>query len=645
MHRLACSKRSADLVVRQCSVTIGLWAIAFILLAAPPETYSAPLLVLETSVPSSSLAGHLSQYVDVTRRGNIEAISRSAHFSDIPGDANAGFSAAVHWYRFTLKRLPQAPERWLIEFGAPTVDDVWIYTPSAEGGWIETKLGERVPLVSRPFPARLNVVEVRLPADVPITMYVRAQSISALIVQGRVWQPEGYAAEESRYALLQGGFFGVLIFSAVVFLVFAIWMRTREFLLYATYVLMLGISYFGLNGFAGLVLPPSRLLWLDAITACGVLGSVVVGTAMWGTLLDLRTDFPRLQRVGRIIAWLMIPAFLTIATPAYRIAAPLVILAGGSMIWAMFALLIWRLVNGRRPVEYYFYFVAFVLTNVGVAARILMVLGWIPLNNFSAHSYQLSSFVHVLVMNMAMARLLRKTQLEKLDAEHRASTAASKLLEQRQFSAMLSHEFRTPLAAISRTSQLLMCSEEGRVERLQIIRQKADGLYALIDRFLSTEATENPVRALQQEPVVLHHLIQGVIENFEKSDQTRIRIKLIPENATCSLDREFFSIVLSNLIDNALRYSSHKRRVSLTIKVKHEKLVVAVADRGIGMSEEELKRVTAPYFRATRASRMKKGFGLGLALTEKIIHAHGGEISFSSIFGFGLTVTVTLPLL
>jgi len=98
--------------------------------------------------------------------------------------------------------------------------------------------------------------------------------------------------------------------------------------------------------------------------------------------------------------------------------------------------------------------------------------------------------------------------------------------------------------------------------------------------------------------------------------------------------------VFDNLIDNAIKYSAERKRISVHTETADGMAVITIADQGIGITADDLGRVFEKFFRG-RSGR--SGSGLGLAIAERVVRAHGGTISIASEVGRGTTVTVRLP--
>ena len=109
-------------------------------------------------------------------------------------------------------------------------------------------------------------------------------------------------------------------------------------------------------------------------------------------------------------------------------------------------------------------------------------------------------------------------------------------------------------------------------------------------------------------------------------------------------DREAIGQVLTNLLSNASKYGADGKWVGVKVRDKGDFVTISVADKGMGIAPDEVKRVFDEFFRSEDAAvRRKKGTGIGLAIVRYIVEAHGGSITVRSTRGSGTTFTVSLP--
>ncbi|RIK41869.1 MAG: hypothetical protein DCC58_11885 [Chloroflexi bacterium] len=216
--------------------------------------------------------------------------------------------------------------------------------------------------------------------------------------------------------------------------------------------------------------------------------------------------------------------------------------------------------------------------------------------------------------------------------------------------AMLSHEMRTPLASIKGYATALLLPDAAwddatRTEFLEAIDAESDRLTALIEDILESAAIEAGVVRLELEPVLLPRLAARVIERISiQSSRHRFLVTFPPEFPAVVADAQRIEQVLTNLLDNAVKYSPGGGLVVVRGDVCPGEVVVRVVDQGIGIAPEDVNKLFERFFRVARSrSEGVGGTGLGLPISDAIVRAHGGRIWAESVVGSGTTLAFTLP--
>jgi two-component system phosphate regulon sensor histidine kinase PhoR len=149
-------------------------------------------------------------------------------------------------------------------------------------------------------------------------------------------------------------------------------------------------------------------------------------------------------------------------------------------------------------------------------------------------------------------------------------------------------------------------------------------------------------------PLHLHDLIKGAIDNHQlqlKEKNGQVILHLHADNDVIEADEIHFSNLISNLIDNAIKYAAAEPIITITTSVKGNAIFVSCADNGIGMTDETQKRIFEKFYRAhTGNLHNVKGFGLGMSYVKTVIDAHKGNISVASKLGEGSVFTVQMDL-
>jgi two-component system, OmpR family, phosphate regulon sensor histidine kinase PhoR len=218
----------------------------------------------------------------------------------------------------------------------------------------------------------------------------------------------------------------------------------------------------------------------------------------------------------------------------------------------------------------------------------------------------------------------------------------------RDFVANASHELKTPVAAVRVLAETLLTAlpedpEAGRrfAER---IGREAERLDTLVRDLLDLSRVERG--ALDVEPVDLVGLVKEVASGYgDRAEERRITLDTdLQPGVALRGDRAQLGLLLSNLLDNALRYTSAKGTVCVRLNASESRAVLQVADTGEGIPASELPRVFERFYRVDKArARQTGGTGLGLAIVRHVAEAHGGAVRVDSELGQGSTFTVTLP--
>lgn len=222
----------------------------------------------------------------------------------------------------------------------------------------------------------------------------------------------------------------------------------------------------------------------------------------------------------------------------------------------------------------------------------------------------------------------------------------------RDFVANVSHELRTPLASIKGFAETLRMGavddREHRGDFLKSIEDHSEQMARLIDDLLDLAAIESGKRAVQREQLSLHEVAQDVVKNLQPLANRRHITLAVTASAEDSLvpgDRLQIRQVLTNLVDNAIKFNRDYGRVDIVLAKENEAFRVSVNDTGVGIPMADLPRVFERFFRVEKArSREMGGTGLGLAIVKHIVEAHGGKVSVHSVEGQGSSFSFALPL-
>jgi signal transduction histidine kinase len=266
------------------------------------------------------------------------------------------------------------------------------------------------------------------------------------------------------------------------------------------------------------------------------------------------------------------------------------------------------------------------------------------LDELARDSFLHSAGVTVLVLVFLLfgiALTIRAT-----DREARLAQAKS------NFVANVSHELKTPLSLLSLFSEILelgrVKNEEKRIEYYGIIRHESRRLNKLIDNILDFSKIEAGRKTYNFADGDIAEVIENVLSSYRYqiiNSGFEIQTKIQPELPPVFIDPDAMAQAISNLVDNAIKYSGKVKQLSITTETLLSDLSIEIADHGIGIPRTEQAKIFEKFYRVGNGLvHDVKGSGLGLSLVKHIIEAHQGTISVESDVGKGSRFTILLPL-
>ncbi len=218
---------------------------------------------------------------------------------------------------------------------------------------------------------------------------------------------------------------------------------------------------------------------------------------------------------------------------------------------------------------------------------------------------------------------------------------------EKQFSSVVSHELRTPMAVIMAESEYLLgesseLSKENYKEGLEVIHRQSIQMTSILNELL--EFTRIGLKDFQRVDLNYSSLIENICSDM-KSAHERQNTTLVcesEEHIILNGNASLLYRMLSNLIENAYKFSKEGGCIHVTLKKQAQTAVLSVKDNGIGMEAEHLKHIFEKFY---RVNHFEKGTGIGLAMAKEIAKGHGGDIHVCSTYGEGSEFIITLPLI
>ncbi len=218
-----------------------------------------------------------------------------------------------------------------------------------------------------------------------------------------------------------------------------------------------------------------------------------------------------------------------------------------------------------------------------------------------------------------------------------------------EFVSAVSHEFRSPLSAISHLAELLdadrVKGEDRKREYFRLIHGESMRLRRLVENLLNFARIEEGRQQFRLDRMALAPWLRRTVDEFQASAAAagkQVVVDIASDLPPVSADEEAMTIVLDNLLDNAVKYSPDADRVWVQASVVNNAVEIRVRDQGVGIADEDRAHIFDRFYRA-RDSGTVAGAGLGLALVQRIVAAHGATMSVESRVGEGSTFTIRLP--
>jgi signal transduction histidine kinase len=216
----------------------------------------------------------------------------------------------------------------------------------------------------------------------------------------------------------------------------------------------------------------------------------------------------------------------------------------------------------------------------------------------------------------------------------------------------MSHEFKTPLATINLAVDSLMKNGE-KMDNAQmrsyfeIIKAENKRMNAQMESVLQMSMMDKEELTLDKEWLKLDQLVEEAVDHFRLNVQDRggwMDLHMVEGSYDFLGDKTQLKSALTNLIDNAIKYSTAEPKINIKLGLSEYEYFVDIKDNGIGMDEETQMQVFDRFFRATKGNiHDVKGHGLGLSFVKEIIEKHRGRITLKSAPGEGTTFTLALP--
>ena len=575
------------------------------------------------------LTGYLEILTDSSARLTIVDIlapERNKHFKPIPGFLNLSFGNQAIWLRFRVQRSAAFPAESFLSLGPPMLDFITVHAQTGDDAdtpdsYQVYRLGDHLPADESNRLQPDFVVPLNLPEGLIRWVYIRLKTTSTLSLLGSI-KPRAILTHDSNISIIeQVAWLSVYLFVALISLIFCISLREALYGYFSLYLTALFVTRISSAGLLPLLVPDfAHYLndWAISVGSSTVwIFLALLGFSLYGSVLT-----PMARLILRLL--LMADCLLTLLLPFVpwgsisKINFSIGLLLLSVLGWLSFR----QACRGVRGG--WLYCASFNLLLIGGIIHFIFLIGFIPVAPWKLNIIQYTTVGHLLILTLALAEKLRLDQKHALLAERNAKRHAQEMayqmtaelsqktqdLEQTlkrqvRFVAMVSHEYRTPLAIIRTNLDLLSKKKHDPNGTLAFavnkMKRAVSRLVEVLEINLDKARFATDDFKLRLEDVYLPALVGEAItqaKEFWPERQLDYYPGVSPE-IVISADRRLLKTALLNLLDNAVKYSPMESVVEVNLHCRGNQAIIGVTDHGCGIPLSEYARVFEKHYRIT----------------------------------------------
>lgn len=573
-----------------------------------------------------------SRAVLVDRDGDldIQAVARS-EFKDAGSTLVGGFSDAAYWLRITV-RAPQDGGTFELRIRPTFLDEVALYEPdpARPGAWLRRVTGDRHASPDRPA---TTLGFLMAPLREETTYYLRLKTTSSSLLAVQALQPADARADDLVRELLHASYLGVMLSMAVLALLGLINLRSRLAAVYLLYLTTQTASFVAVNGYLAHFTPAAHAHWGDTITSILVLASVATGVLFYRHLFR---DYAASALSVRVLDGFLLVFIAELCLMgaghtrlALQINGNVVLLLG--VLASVIAL---SMRSGpereRRIIRGLVWLQAGAVTIMVIPLLGLLSsrVDWIldaPLGQGVVAAAVMYAILHQrtrgLVEAQRHAEMEMKMTQALLDAERKRAA------EQARFMDMLTHELKTPIAAVKMVFQLPEASDSARRYALTTL----EDMDAVIERCRQLDLLQQGRFTPSREPCRMDDLMGEILASCPAPDRLRLAIDSLSDVES---DRHLLKIILGNLVDNALKYSAPGSDIDCRIE-RHERdgqahIRFSIENQPGPAGLPDPAKLFDKYYRSPHAHKYT-GSGLGLYLVRHLAELLEVRLSYDQV--------------
>jgi len=608
----------------------------FLLLVLIPQLlYALPKEHLDTNDEMQEIIYDISILKDETAKKTLaEIIKMDNKFSPIKQSFSGGYTRAANWFRIVVQRPADASTQWILSATPAYLNDLRFYSIDKNNHYNMQQAGDLFPSALRPLDKQYGSFSFALTLEdtFPHVYYLRLETRSTSTLNLSIQTPHLAGQQNALNKLAIGLILGSLLLISIS--TFFMWSTVRHlsFIAFLAYVFISCVGILIVEGTGQQYLLPNQTTfttYIPQFVMCSILFFINLFFVLF---FDTHRNYPYLHVFFRALLIIIPLALLSAPMGFYTDVAPIIITTILLTSLPIQLYVSWKsknlFIHGSHSIFYgmFIYLICIIIT-------LLTALGSISMSAISIFNIQVSMLVFLIFIGLQQR--FRSFQLLKREADIRIEIAEKLTEIERQrsndkstFLNLVAHEIKTPLAVIDSATQILEIQpniDSISHKRHRRIRTSVSHLNHLLDNtFLSERFDESPLQP-HIEPFKLNPVIEKILNTRFANKQFNTDID---DNLKCLADPMLFKLALSNLVDNAIKFSPRDSTPELKAqkfnKNNTKGILLSVRNSFTSDIEPDASQWFTKYYQQN--NDLHKGLGLGLFMVHKIIMAHKGDL-------------------
>lgn len=577
-----------------------------------------------------------------------------------------GFDKRAYWYRFGIENSTDDEQELVLEIDYPVLDFVDVYVQNVDGSWDLHRFGDKIPFADRAVKHHNFIMPFSVQVRESVQVMMRVQTNGSHQVPMALWKRLPFEGHDQHQLMGQGIYFGVMMVMVLYNLFIFLSVRDASYLFYVGSVASFSMFQAGLHGFSFQYFWPNALEWNDTAIAISIGAFGFFGSMSVLTFLQLKQYSPFFYKVLLGYAAISLVCILLAFVLPYDISVRLNSLVGGPGHIVCLTPGIYLMLRGHWHAR--FFVIGWSLFLCSTLVLTLNKFGILPVSFGTEYAAQLGGLTEVVLFSFALADRINYIRQERDRFEKQNKLAlleANRTLEESnrlkdEFLATISHELRTPMNGVIGCLDNMAEHAQGPhgEEYRAAARQSARDMMRLVERILGYTEIQSGQLVLRQQDFSVQALCARLADEYRQRAETKglhfhLLMSDLPDQVTG--DETHLYQVLDALMDNAVKFT-RDGEVTMSVSAApvpgqagYMTLEFSVSDSGAGVPVASRAGLFEKFNQLDRSfNRSQGGLGIGLATTQALVKAMGGQIEYrpciacgqegGSVFSFALVL-------